>query len=166
MLSPRPTSSKRSLDQTGRAARALRRLVDRVSHRSGLALATMTEATITLPQVLLLNHVAHGQATSPSELAKAMRVSLAAVSQMIDRLVQQRLLDRAEDPADRRRKVLATTAAAQSLLRKLETARARDFALGLSPVDPAVLGQMAALVERAVAQLEDREAHALETKAR
>src|SRR3954453_1952357 len=98
MPSPRPTSSKRGLDQTRRAAGALRRLVDRVSHRTGLALATMTEATITLPQVLLLNHIAHGRATSPSELAKAMRVSLAAVSQMIDRLVQQGLLDRAEDP--------------------------------------------------------------------
>ena len=48
-----------------------------------------------------------------------MRVSLAAASQMIDRLVQQGLLDRAVDPVDRRRKILATTTAAQSLLRKL-----------------------------------------------
>ena len=140
--------------------------MDWVSHRSGLALATMTEATITLPQVLLLNHVARGRATSPSELAKAMRVSLAAASQMIDRLVQQGLLDRAVDPVDRRRKILATTTAAQSLLRKLETARSRDFELGLSPVHPEVLGQMAALLERAVAQLEDQEVHPPETKAR
>jgi DNA-binding MarR family transcriptional regulator len=119
----------------------------------------MTEAAITLPQVLLLNHVAHGRATSPSEVAKAMRVSLAAVSQMIDRLVQQGLLERAEDPVDRRRKILATTTGAESLLRKLETARSRDFELGLSPLHPEVLGQMAALLERAVAQLEDQEAH-------
>lgn len=95
-----------------------------------------------------------------------MRVSLAAVSQMIDRLVHQRLLDRAEDPVDRRRKVLATTAAAQSFLRKLEAARSRDFELGLNPIDPEVLAQMAALLERAVAQLEDRDAHPPETRAR
>ena len=95
-----------------------------------------------------------------------MRVSLAAVSQMIDRLVQQGLLDRAEDPVDRRRKVLATTTRARSLLRKVENARSRDFELGLSRVHPEVLGQMAALLERAVAQLEDQEAHPPETTAR
>ena len=115
----------------------------------------MAEATVTLPQVLLLNHVAHRRATSPSEVAKAMGVSLAAVSQMIDRLVQQGLLDRAEDPVDRRRKVLTATTAAQSLLRKLESARSRDFEVGLRPIAPEVLGQMAALLERAVAALEE-----------
>jgi DNA-binding MarR family transcriptional regulator len=164
MPSSRPTSPKPVRDQTRRAAGALRRLVDRVSHRSGLALATMTEPGVTLPQVLLLNHVAGGRATSPSELAQAMHVSLAAVSQMIDRLVQQGLLDRAEDPVDRRRKILAATTGAQSLLRKLESARSRDFERGLSPVTPEVLGQMAALLERAAAQLEDQEAHPPESE--
>src|SRR5438105_10056805 len=120
MPSTRPTSSKGGLDQTSRAAEALRRLVDRVSHRSGLALATMAEATITLPQVLLMNQVVRRRATSPSDLAKAMHVSLPAVSQMIDRLVRQGLLNRTEDPADRRRKALATTTAAHAFLNKLE----------------------------------------------
>jgi len=155
MLSPRPRSSKRAPDQTSRAAAALRRLVDRVSHRSGLALATMSDATVTLPQVLLMNHVTHGRATSPSGLANVMRVSLPAVSQIIDRLVQQGLLKRREDPGDRRRKTLATTAAADAFLRKLEIARGRDFELGLASIAPELLAQMAALLERAAAQLED-----------
>lgn len=155
MPSPRPRSSKRGSDQTSRTAAALRRLVDRVSHRSGLALETMSEAAVTLPQVLLMNHVAHGRATSPSELANVMRVSLPAMSQMIDRLVQQGLLKRREDPDDRRRKTLATTAAADSFMHRLEAARSRDFELGLAPIAPELLAQMAELLERAAAQLED-----------
>jgi DNA-binding MarR family transcriptional regulator len=66
------------------------------------------------------------------------------------------LLKRREDPGDRRRKTLATTPAADSFLRKLEVARSRDFELGLAPVAPELLAQMAALLERAVAQLEER----------
>jgi DNA-binding MarR family transcriptional regulator len=158
MLQAHPKLPRRGVDDTSRAAAALRRLVDRVSHRSGLALETMSGATVTLPQVLLMNHVAHGRATSPSELADIMRVSLAAVSQMINRLVHQGFLNRREDPSDRRRKALATTAAADSFLRKLEIARSRDFELGLAPIAPELLAQVAALLERAVAQLEDRRA--------
>jgi DNA-binding MarR family transcriptional regulator len=115
----------------------------------------MSDATVTLPQVLLMNHVTHGRATSPSELANVMRGSLPAVSQMIDRLVQQGLLKRREDPGDRRRKTLATTAAADAFLRKLEVARGRDFELGLASIAPKLLAQMAALLERAAAQLEE-----------
>ncbi|HEY6459506.1 MAG TPA: MarR family transcriptional regulator [Polyangiaceae bacterium] len=131
--------------------------MDLVSHRSGLAVATMAEAAITLPQVLLLNHVERRGRTSPSELAEAMRVSLPAVSQMIERLVQQGLLDRTEDPVDRRRKAVATTLAAKAFLRGLEHARASDYESGLSPVSPELLAQLAALLRRVVGHLEDDE---------
>jgi DNA-binding MarR family transcriptional regulator len=133
---------------------SLRRLVDMVSHRSGLALAVMAEATITLPQVLLLSHVERRGATSPTELAEAMHTSLPAVSQMLDRLVQQGLLDRTEDPVDRRRKTVATTADARAFLRKLKAARSTEFDLGLAPVDPELLVEMTGLIERVIAQLE------------
>jgi DNA-binding MarR family transcriptional regulator len=121
-----------------------------------MALATMNDAAITLPQVLLLNHVERRGATSPSELAEAMHTSLPAVSQMIDRLVQQGLLDRTDDPVDRRRKSLATTAAARSFLRKLGAARAAEYELGLAPVTPELLTQLATLIERVVDDLQGR----------
>ena len=138
----------------GRAGAALRRLVDLVSHRSGLALTTMNEAAITLPQVLLLSHVERRGSASPSELAQALHASLPSVSQMIDRLVQQGLLDRAEDRRDRRRKSLATTADARAFLRKLGAARSMEYELGLAPVPPALLAQMVLLLERVILELE------------
>lgn len=137
-----------------RAGDALRRLVDLVSHRSGLALSVMSDAAVTLPQVLLLSQVERGETTSPSDVAEAMRVSLPAASQMIDRLVQQGLLERAEDPEDRRRKTLAVTTDARALLRKLREARGADYERGLAPVDRKLLSDMVALVDRVVAQLE------------
>lgn len=138
----------------GQAGTALRRLVDLVSHRSGLALAAMADGAITLPQVLLLSQVQRRRTASPSDLAGALHVSLPAVSQMIDRLVQQGLLTRTEDPVDRRRKSLTPTARGLSVMRKLETARSTDYEVGLAAVPPEVLAQMTILLERAVSEIE------------
>jgi|HubBroStandDraft_2_1064218.scaffolds.fasta_scaffold165490_1 DNA-binding MarR family transcriptional regulator len=136
------------------AADALRRLVDRVSHRSGLALSAMSDAGVTLPQVLLLGHVEDRDATSPTEIAAAMGASLPASSQMIERLVQLGLLERTEEPADRRRKTLAITAEARALLRRLRSARSTDYERGLAPVARGLLVEMAALIERVLAELD------------
>ncbi len=154
MVTLRAGRAQPRLDRSSRAGDALRRLVDLVSHRSGLALAAMDEAAITLPQVLLLSHVERCVATSPTEVAAAMHASLPAVSQMIDRLVQQKLLDRAEDPADRRRKTVATTSEARTLLRKLNVARSTEYESGLAPVSPELLAAMVTLIERVITQLE------------
>jgi DNA-binding MarR family transcriptional regulator len=150
-----PASRERSPARSrGRAGAALCRLVDLVSHRSGLALGIMNEAAITLPQVLLLSHVERRGSASPSALAEALHASLPSVSQMIDRLVQQGLLDRTEDPLDRRRKSLATTAGASAFLRKLGAARSMEYELGLASVPAELLAQMATLLERVVSELE------------
>jgi DNA-binding MarR family transcriptional regulator len=146
--------AKRGRSRAGTAGEALRRLVDLVSHRSGLALRAMNDAAITLPQVLLLSHVERRGTASPSELAEAVHVSLPAVSQMIDRLVQQGLLSRTEDPVDRRRKSLATTTDARSFMRKLGAARSMEYELGLASVPAELLAQMATAIERVVSELE------------
>jgi DNA-binding MarR family transcriptional regulator len=154
---PSPVSEpgpKRRRIRASKAGAALRRLVDLVSHRSGLALAAMTDAAVTLPQVLLLSHVARRGTASPSELAAAVHVSLPAVSQMIDRLVQQGLLTRNEDTVDRRRKALVTTARARAFMRKLEAARSTEYELGLAAVTPELLAQMTTLIERVVSEIE------------
>jgi DNA-binding MarR family transcriptional regulator len=74
---------------------------------------------------------------------------------MIDRLVRQRLLDRTENRLDRRRKAVAITASAKILLRKIGRARASEYELGLAPVAPELLAQMATLLGHVVAQLEN-----------
>ena len=147
-----------SRDRTGidphRAGDALRRLVDLISHRSGVALALMNDAAVTLPQVLLLSRVEKFGSASLAELADESSASIPALSQMIDRLVRQGWLDRTEDPHDRRRKAIRVTPRAGDLLRNLATARSADFDLGLSLVSEELRAQLANALERAVVEIE------------
>jgi DNA-binding MarR family transcriptional regulator len=73
---------------------------------------------------------------------------------MIERLVQQQWLYRAEDPVDRRRKAIAATPRARAFLRKLEAARSAEYELGLACVGPELRAQMAMLLTRAAAEIE------------
>jgi DNA-binding MarR family transcriptional regulator len=137
----------------GGAGLALQRLVDMISHRSGAVLAIMSGASVTLPQVLLLSRVAAIGSTSPSDIALEAQASAPAASQMIERLVRQGLLHRKELPNDRRRKVISPTRRARSLLRRLETARAADYEMGLAPLGSELRNAMALLLQRAVDEL-------------
>ncbi len=58
-----------------------------------------------------------------SELGAAMGITIAAASQMIERLVQQGLIVRLEDPQDRRAKPLALTDKGRRTLKEIVQAR-------------------------------------------
>lgn len=137
-----------------RAGAALRRLVDLVSHRSGAALALMNEAAVTLPQVLLLSRVEQLGSASLAKLGAGASASIPALSQMVDRLVQQELLTRVEDPVDRRRKAIRLTARASALLGKIEAARSAEYERGLRLVSVALRAEMTAAIERAIVEIE------------
>jgi DNA-binding MarR family transcriptional regulator len=155
-MSPREAllPRRQSKPDPNQAGDALRRLVDLASHRSGAVVALMNEASVTLPQVLLISRVERVGSASLSDLAEDSSASVAALSQMIERLVQQALLRRAEDPLDRRRKAIGATPRARALLRKLEAARSADYELGLVSLDPELRTRLAAMLERAVAHIE------------
>jgi DNA-binding MarR family transcriptional regulator len=114
----------------------------------------MNDRAVTLPQVLLISHVDEFGSASLAELADESPASIPALSQMIDRLVQQGLLDRAEDPVDRRRKAIRITRQARGFLRKLQAARSADYELGLMSVSQGVRAQMVDVLERAVVEIE------------
>ena len=83
---------------------------------------------------------------------------------MVERLVRQRLLARAEDTTDRRRKAIRTTPRARALLRRFAAARSADYELGLSPLSPELRMQLVAVLERAVANV--KSAHASDRRRR
>ncbi len=141
-----------------RAGDALRRLVDLASHRSGSVFKLISNANVTLPQVVLISRVETLGSPSLSDLADGANVSTAALSQMIDRLVQQGLLDRTENPIDRRRKAIGVTARARALLRKLEAARSADYEAGLASLGRELGTRLAATLEQAVAAIETAQA--------
>jgi DNA-binding MarR family transcriptional regulator len=133
---------------------ALRLLVDRVSHSEGAVLSLLEEAGVTLSQVLLMNRMEHLGRVSLSDLAEHAPSSLAAVGQMVDRLVRKGLVERGEVLADRRRKSVSISKKGASLLRALEQARTADYAGGLAGVTPELGKRLCGLIQQAIGQIE------------
>jgi DNA-binding MarR family transcriptional regulator len=113
----------------------------------------MSEAGLTLPQVLFLTRLRQVGQSTPSELAERLNMSLPATSQMVDRLFKLGFLSRAEDEDDRRRKRLAVTPAAERMLDKLVRARAAEYAKGTERLSPAVRRELGAVLAKAVREL-------------
>ena len=73
-------------------------------------------------------YIHHQGSSCVSELGEHLGVTSAAASQMLERLVQQELILRTEDPVDRRAKQIVLTEKGQRLLE--ESVRARQEWLG------------------------------------
>jgi DNA-binding MarR family transcriptional regulator len=84
-----------------------------------------------------------------SDLAARLGVALSTVSGVIDRLVDQGLLSREDDPADRRHVLLHITPAGTTQLERFRELNAGHFRTILARVGDADLG----MVERALAAL-------------
>ena len=128
-------------------------LVDSVSHRGGETLALMSEAGLTLPQLLFLTRLRQVGGSTASGLAERLNMSLPATSQMVDRLFKQGLLTRTEDEGDRRRKRLAVTPSAAKLLDRLVRARAAEYVKGTARLSPALQRELAAVLAKALREL-------------
>ena len=85
----------------------------------------MDEASLTWPQVNTLMRLHYGGACGISEVGSHLGVTNAAASQLVERLVQQGLLERTEDPNDRRAKQLVLSRRGRTLIEKGIDARRR-----------------------------------------
>ncbi|GAB4504207.1 MAG: MarR family transcriptional regulator [Anaerolineales bacterium] len=86
----------------------LRQWMDAFVHRSMRASAHFVKSSgFSMPQFFLLMHVHHRQQCGISDLSDHLEITNAAVSQLVDKLVQAGLLERAENPHDRRAKTVA-----------------------------------------------------------
>jgi DNA-binding MarR family transcriptional regulator len=128
-------------------------LIDRVSHRGGDTLALMAEAGITLPQLLFLVRLRQTGGSTASELGQRLNMSPPAISQMVARLFRLGLVTQTEDGEDRRRKRLATTPRAHTMIDRISRARAAEFGQGTAKLSPAVRKQLAAALRKAVDEL-------------
>jgi len=79
-------------------------------HRSGREFRRfMDKSNLSFSQVNVLMRLFHSANCGVSGIGEEMGVSNAAASQAVDRLVQMGLIERTEDPGDRRSKRLALT---------------------------------------------------------
>ena len=85
----------------------------------------MDETGLSFSQLNVLMRLYHGGNSGVSEIGEQMGVTSAAASQAIDRLVLQGLIERTEDPRDRRAKRLALTPKGRTLIETGIEARSR-----------------------------------------
>ncbi len=78
----------------------------------------MKQNGLSMPQVHVLMHLFHAGECQVSEVGGHMQASPAAASQLVERLVQQGLVERREDPDNRRVKKLRLTAKGLQLIRQ------------------------------------------------
>ena len=133
----------------------LEAFVNRISHPRGRALAFMSEASVTVAQVILMTHAICGG--TPSSLAAAMNLSMSSVSQMIERLVKLGFLNRSEDAEDRRRKTVRATVKAKAFLDELRILRAEEFSVGAAVFSRETRDVLKCAISRALRELDGRD---------
>ena len=83
------------------------------------------DSGLSMTQMTALFHLHHGSSCGVSNIGDLLGVTNAAASQMIDRLVQHGLIERTEDPIDRRAKQLRLTDRGRSIVRECIEVRRR-----------------------------------------
>ena len=99
---------------------------------------------VTMSQAKVLYLVQAAPGLRMSDLSARLGVSLSTVSGVVDRLVDQGLLNRRDDPADRRHVVLRLTDAGATqleLFRELNEGQIRALLSRIDATDLAVIGQ-------------------------
>jgi DNA-binding MarR family transcriptional regulator len=114
------------------------------------ALAVMHEAGLTLPQVVVLSVLHHGDASQVSTLAELTGLSMSATSTLIQRLVEMDLVTREEDPDDRRQKRIELTRAGAALIERLGALRAAEIGRGFASLPPNLRNDLLDVLHRVV----------------
>lgn len=81
------------------------------------------ESGFSMSQIGALFQIHRGKMCGVSEVGDDLGITSAAASQMLDRLFQQGLIEREEDPADRRSKRLSLTEKGQAVVKESMYAR-------------------------------------------
>jgi len=85
----------------------------------------LKEKSLSFSQTNTLMQLYHREKSSVSDISDHLGVTKAAASQMLDKLAEQNLIRRMEDPKDRRNKIITLTNTGETLVR--EGINARDY---------------------------------------
>ena len=118
------------------------------------------ELELTIPQLKSLFFISNQRGTNPRKLAGALGVTPPNVTGIVDRLVEQGLLIRQENPEDRRALILQTTEKGEAILshlRERKTSNMREILARLDKEELSCLFEgLSALVKAARAYEEER----------
>ena len=137
---------------------AIRQLIDVITTRSMRERAHFVKASgLSMPQFGILMHLYYSNNCGISHLGEHMDISAPAASQLVDRLVQHGLVERTEDPNDRRAKQLTLTPKGRELIETGLIARTRwvdELVRSLKPEDYDQVAATLSKLTEAVRELE------------
>lgn len=129
-------------------------LMKHLGRRSaGETLAILNDAGLTLPQLVCLHILDGCGVRTVSQIAAALRLSPAATSHLVDRLVGGGWVGRIEDPVDRRQKRVTITAAGRRLVSRVLRERAREMTEAVAGMSPEVLRQFSKVLVKVIEEL-------------
>jgi len=130
-------------------------LLKHVNRRSaGETLAIMNDSGLTLPQLVTLHILEQAGVRTISAIASALRLSPAATSHLIDRLVTGGFVGRIEDPQDRRQKRVTITSAGRKLGDRVQRERTREMTEAVAGLSPEVCRDFGRVLSRVIGELE------------
>jgi DNA-binding MarR family transcriptional regulator len=136
----------------------LRQWAEVFMHRSMRDFRKFTrESGLSMSQLNAMYHIHHCGACGVTDIGEQLGVTSAAASQLIDRLVQLDLLQRSEDPQDRRNKSLTLTAKGRALIGDSVEARRRwmqDLTAALTPDQQDAIIESLTVLTQAARRLE------------
>ena len=95
------------------------------------------ELRLGFTQLAALYVLADGSTLTVGELAESIGRSPSATSRLVDGLVRRRLVERHEEPEDRRQRTLRLTQRGHAVLRVVDRARADQFLSAVRPLPTA-----------------------------
>lgn len=126
----------------------VRQSMDLVTYRSFRDQMHFIKATgLSMPQFSILMMVYYQKQCGVSEISERMEITAAAASQLVDKLVQTGLLERIEDPHDRRAKQITLSAKGHELITSNRSERHRWVQALVEQLDPAERVQVGAVME-------------------
>ena len=139
-------------------SQTLRAWMDAFMHRSMRGWNHFAKSTgLSMPQFSILMQLHHKGPCGMSEVSERFDISAAAASQLVDKLVQSGHLERAEDPSDRRAKLLTLSAKGSELIKQGIEERYRwmdDLAATLSAEDQKKVNEALILLTNAAKEME------------
>lgn len=114
---------------------------------------------MTMAQFGAMFHINQTSGCGVSDIGNDLGITNSAASQMLDRLVQLKLINRSEDPADRRGKLIVLTDQGQQVLVEGNLANRKwleDLARSMTPVEQELVKQAIMILIDKARQLENR----------
>jgi DNA-binding MarR family transcriptional regulator len=111
------------------------------------------ESGLTFPQIIVMYALAWFGPQPISTLAQRLRLSLAATSQLVDRLVEGAYVAREEDPDDRRVRRVRMRPHGKQFMERLNEIRRQELTAAFDRLPPKVRGRLTEVLREAVESL-------------